>query len=166
MSKKLSSPTSPLDAALSGTMPREALRAMLSIYAPDEPLGPPEGIILTPQGMPTSRKRWTKRVLDTREKYPGYQPGHWYQEDMKYGRRPAHDAPLSQFITALINHAKAKWSGCIDGKRTKLQFVDWLPSYLDDKGMRWDRSRDEAATQFLRERYGMPPLAPKGRTGP
>ncbi len=115
--------------ALSSGLSRDAILTMLQSLAPDEPLGPPEGIILTPQGVPTSRKRWPNWVFATREKYPGYQAGGLYREDMKYGRRrPAHDAPLSQFVTALINHAKAKWSGCIDGKRTKLQFVDWLPS--------------------------------------
>jgi len=51
----------------------------------------------------------------------------------------------------------------IDGKGRKLQFVDWLPYYLDTDGLRWDLSRDNAATQFLRARYGMPPLIPKER---
>jgi hypothetical protein len=143
---------------------------MLAEYAPDEPLGPPEGnddVYVPGEGWTfPPRTRWPKRVFDTREKFPGYQPGGRYRENMKYGRCPADSAPLREWITALINHAKAKWCGCIDGKRTKLQFVEWLPSYLDDDcGMRWAISPMEAATQFLREKYGMPPLAPKRMGG-
>lgn len=169
MCKKPCHPSPPSKWDATSGLPSDALLAMLQSLAPDEPLGPPEGDILTPQGIPTTRKKWPKRVFVRREKYPGYQPGYRYREDMKYGRagryQPTGDAPLSDFMTALINHAKAKWSGCIDGKCTKLQFVDWLPSYLDDVGMRWDRSWDEAATQFRREKYGMPPLARKRGAG-
>ena len=141
----------------------DALRNLLATYAPDEALGPPEGGVLTPQRVPTERKKWPKQVFETREKFPGYQPGYRCRENMKYGRNPTLDAPLHEHLAVLINHAKAKWSGYIDGKGRKLQFAEWLPLYLDDKGMRWDLSRDEAATQFLRQKYGMPPLAPKGR---
>ena len=165
MRKKRNSPTSRPHAALPPAMPLDTLRRMLSTYAPDESLGPPEGMMLTPQGVPTSRKRWTKRVLDTREKFQGYQSGYWYRENMKYGRRPTDGAPLREWIAALINHGTAKWSGCIDRRETKLQFAEWLPSYLDDDGMRWDVSPMEVAIQFLREKYGMPPLPPNGRAG-
>lgn len=164
MRKYRNSPSSRLHVALPA-MPIDALRAMLATYAPDDPLGPPEGRILTSHGVPATRKRWPKSVHDTRAKFPGYQPGYRYRENMKYGRCPADDAPLREWITALINHAKAKWSGCIDGKGTKLQFAEWLPSYLDDDGLRWHAGEMDAAAEFLREKYGMPSLAAKGRAG-
>jgi hypothetical protein len=149
----------------SSAMPREALLVMLQLLAPDEPVGPCERIVSTPRGGERLCKQWPKIVFVTAEKYPGYQPGYLYRENMKYGRRPAPDAPLSEHLTALINHAKANWSYHADGKGRKLQFVDWLPSYLNDDATRYDPSRDEAATQFLRAKYGMSYRAPKKRGG-
>jgi hypothetical protein len=167
MRKKLNCPTPLPNAALPRVVPAplDALRRMLASYAPDEPLGPPEGDILTPQGIPAARKKWPKSVFDTREKFPGYQPGYEYRENMKYGRCPDDDAPLHEWITARINHAKAKWSGHIDGRRTKLQFVEWLPTYLNDDGLRWHVGKMDAATEFLREKYGMPSQGANGRVG-
>ena len=75
---------------------------------------------------------------------------------MKYGRRPNERAPLSAWATALINHAKAKWSLAVEAKVTK-QFAEWLPTYLDDDCIRWrDEGKLNAAAQFLREIYGRP----------
>jgi hypothetical protein len=144
---------------------RAMLKAMLQMLAHDEPVGPCERINATAHHGERLSKQWPKVVFATAQKYPGYQPGYLYRENMKYGRTPAKDAPLDQHLAALINHAKAKWSGYIDGKGRKLQFVDWLPSYLDDDTLRYDLSQEEAATQFLRASYGMPYRAPKKRGG-
>jgi len=92
----------------SSGLPTTALLAMLQFLAPDEPVGPCERRILTPQRIPATSKKWPKTVFVTREKYPGYQPGYRYRENMKYGWRPTDDASLSEYMTAMINHAKAK----------------------------------------------------------
>jgi hypothetical protein len=65
---------------------------------------------------PGRRQHWPKSVLARREKFPGYQPGHQFRENMKYGRAPPDDAPLSAWLPVLLNHAKAKWSPEIDAK--------------------------------------------------
>jgi hypothetical protein len=167
MRKKRNSPSSRPHAALPPSRPIDALRRMLAEYAPDEPLGPPEGnddVYVPGEGWSfPPRTRWPKCVFDTREKFPGYQPGYWYRENMKYGHCPADGAPLREWIAALLSHARAKWSGYIDGKQTKLQFVEWLPSYLGDDGLRWHAGTMDAAAECLRVKYGMPPMAPKGR---
>ncbi len=152
------------------TMPRDEIRTLLAEYAPDEPLGPPEGnddVYVPGVGWTFPlRKRWPDEVYAVREKFPGYQPGYRYRENMKYGRRPDDDAPLSAWVTTLINDAKATWSQFVGANNTNLQFVEWMPSYLDDDNLRWKRvGKLDAAAQFLREMYGMPPLAPTWRAG-
>lgn len=149
-------------------MPPDEIRTLLAKYAPDEPLGPPEGnddVCVPGVGWTfPPRKLWPKSVIEKRAKFPGYQPGYRYQENMKYGRRPDEDAPLDAWVTTLINHAKAKWSLSIGANKTRLQFAEWMPSYLDDDSLRWKGvGKLDAAAQFLRERYGMPPLAPTRR---
>jgi hypothetical protein len=112
------------------------LRTMLSMYAPDEPLGPPEGDIMVQQRgagwVVGQRKRWPQSVFKLREKFAGFQPGHRHREDMKYGRTPASDAPLSEWITAFINHSKAIWSRDLDRRVHHLQFDEWFDIYIDN----------------------------------
>jgi hypothetical protein len=97
------------------------------------------------------RQRWPKRVLALRQKFPGYQPGHRFREEMKYGDMPPDDAPLSAWVAKELNFAKAKWSGEIDGKKTKKQFKEWLPYYLDNDALCWiGHPKLERARELLR----------------
>jgi hypothetical protein len=128
----------------------------LLALAPDEPLGPPEGLLMVQKrgvGWTVGhRQRWPKSVLaTTRAKFPGYQPGHWFRENMKYGRCPREGASLCQMVTVMLNHAKAKWSGEIDGRKTRLQFKEWLPRYLDNETLCWCGAPGlDAAREILR----------------
>jgi hypothetical protein len=137
--------------------------------APDEPLGPPEGILMVQKRgvgwVEGERKRWPKRVLTLRKKFPGYQPGYHFREDMKYGRQPqCEDAPIAEWVTVMLNHAKAKWSGEIDANWTRLQFKDWLPYYLDNETLCWCGWPGlDGATQILRIACGLPRFAPTRR---
>jgi hypothetical protein len=110
--------------------------------APEEPIGPCERkILLQKPGVGWvvgEAKKWRKSVFVLRQKFPGYQPGYRFRENMKYGRQPrCENAPLAEWVTVMLNHAKAKWSGEIDAKRTRLQFKDWLPYYLENKTLCW-----------------------------
>ena len=150
-------------------MPLDAIEVVLEIISPDEPLGPPEGEILKQQRgaeyVLATRERWPKRELEKRAKYRGYQPGGWYRENMKYGQTPGEDAPLPDWLTAIVRHAKALWSRDLQANVTRQQFVEWLPSYLDNDDFRWtDAGKLEAAAQYLREMYCMSPRPPTRRT--
>jgi hypothetical protein len=136
-------------------MPVCEREALLAFYAPHEPLGSPEDM-----------ERWPDEVHALRDRFPGYQPGSRYQENMKYGRRPPDDAPLMAWVTTLLNHAKAKWSVSIGCSNTDLQFAEWLPLYLEDEVIRWSgEGKLDAAAQFLRATFGMPPLPPTRGAG-
>jgi hypothetical protein len=130
-------------------------KAVLDVFAPDEPLGPPEEIEdLSGSSLPLA---WPNDVHELREKFPGYQPGGSYTHNMKFGRTPDESSTvLSGWVVTLINHAKAQWSRRVTAKRTTLQFVEWLPFYLGDNYYRWKSvgMLDEAA-EFLRKVYGM-----------
>lgn len=141
---------------------KEPLEMLLAL-APDEPLGPPEGgIMVQKRGVgwvPGERQRWPKSVHALRDKFPGYQPGYHFQEEMRYRRTPGPDAPLKDWVVAVINHAKVAWFRAIDGKRTKLQFKAWMPVYLEDDVRCWrgapGSGRDQA-NQVLRIACGLP----------
>jgi hypothetical protein len=109
--------------------------------APDEPIGPCERKILVQKRgagwVVGEAKKWPKSVFALREKFPGYQPGYRFREDMKYGNQPPEDAPLSEWVAKLINHAKAKWAGEIGGRKTRLQFKEWLLYYLENAALCW-----------------------------
>jgi hypothetical protein len=133
--------------------------------APDEPIGPCERIILVQKPgvgwVEGKAKQWPKSVSDLRAKFPGYQPGYWFRENMKYGDVPADDAPLSEWVAKMIDHAKAKWSGEIDGRKTRLQFKEWLPYYLDNDRLCWTgHPKLRRARELLRIACGMPRFAP------
>lgn len=108
---------------------------LLLRFCPDEPLGPPEGRIMVRRAgvgwTCGERTCWQKPELRLRERYPGYQPGYRTRERMKYGNLPPYDAPLREFARARISHAKAVWSRDIANKKTRLQFIDWLPLHVD-----------------------------------
>jgi hypothetical protein len=109
-------------------------------------------------------EQWPKSVFDLRAKFPGYQPGHRFRENMKHGDVPADDAPLSEWAAKMIDHAKAKWSGEIDGRKTRLQFKEWLPHYLDNDRFCWTgHPKLVGARELLRIACGMPRFAPTRR---
>jgi hypothetical protein len=134
---------------------------VLLALAPDEPLGPPEGFIYRQKRgsgwVLSERQCWSKAVHAFRDKFPGYQPGYRFREEMKFGRAPLSDAPLSAWVATLITHAKAKWSGVVEAKRTRLQFRDWLPEYLDHDMLCWRGGPGlDEANQILRIACGLP----------
>lgn len=114
---------------------KAAIAFMLETLAPDEPLGPPEGSVMVRQRgigwIVHPRSRWTKKIIDRHAKYPGFQPGHRYREDMKYGRTP-HGGSVADWKTAFINHSKAIWSRDLLGGRHRQQFADWFCTYIRD----------------------------------
>lgn len=125
-----------------------------------EPLGPPEGLIMVQvRGVgwvEGERQRWPKSVLALRERFPGYQPGGRFREMMKYGRCPPPDAPLREQIRQVLDHARAKWCGFVGAGKTKKQFRDWLPEYLDDDNLCWRIDQLASALQILRLACGLP----------
>ena len=84
-----------------------------------------------------TRVGFTTRSRRLMERFPGYVPGHWQREELKYGQCPIENAPIEEWIVQVLNHATAKWSGEVDGGE-KRQFVDWLCVYLESPNFRWD----------------------------
>jgi hypothetical protein len=137
----------------------------LLALSPDEPPADVDG--LTRQLMtPAEQTRWWDTVGMLSAKHRGYQASPRKREEMKYGNRPADDAPLSDFVRARISHAKALWSRDVECGWTDLQFPDWLrrhvngkiwitPLWPDDPG--WSQ-----ALQLLRLACGSPRFAPTG----
>jgi hypothetical protein len=133
----------------------------LLALAPPEPLGPPED----------GAAQWPARVLRTRAQFPGYQPGYWYREALKYGdarsplakaehAMPAAGAPLSEFVKKRLQHARALWSAEVGARKTLKQFVDWLRDHVDGKTLvapLWpDNPGWAEALQILRLSFGLP----------
>jgi hypothetical protein len=133
--------------------------------SPNEPIGPCERVILVQKPgvgwVEGKAKKWPKRVFDLRATFPEYQPGYRFRENMKYGNCPADDAPLSQWVAKMLNHAKAKYSGELEGGKTRLPFKEWLPYYLDNNGLCWTgHPKLDEAREILRIACGMPRFAP------
>jgi hypothetical protein len=135
-----------------------AVKAVINVLAPDEPLGP----LFDELPIELRRKKspnidWPPCVQALRERYPGYQPGPRYREDMKYRRawKVPDDAPLLTWATILLNHAKAKWSRDLEATWTNLQFAEWLPFYVTSDEYPWRGGKLDDAAGFLRALYGI-----------
>lgn len=119
--------------------------------APDEEFIPPADA--TPSLL--------SRFYELRARYAGFQIERWHLENMKYGRRPTEDARLDAWVRTLLYHAKAKWGPEIYTKRTRLQFLDWLPLYLEVENFCWTGSPGlDGARQILRLAVGLPRFVP------
>ena len=122
------------------------------------------------------QRKWTKRQLELRRRYPGLQLDYHFREARKYNR--PWGEPLSDWVREILTTAKMHWSRAVHGNRsakhiglsinyTNLQFRDWLPSYMDeDGGMQGGRECDEAR-RIIRIACGLPRFAPTkpGRAG-
>lgn len=128
----------------------------LLLLAPFEPYVELEVISLdTPEDIAEAH-RLKMRARALRAEFPGYQADRRIREDMKFGRFPLNEAPLSPWVRTLLYHAMSKWCVAIDTGRTKKQFRDWLPEYLEDDNLCWSGSPGlDAARQILRMSCGL-----------
>jgi hypothetical protein len=136
-------------------MPREAIEVMLEMLAPDEPF-----MRVDAMGVPycPTCEDWPQSELEKGAKYRGYQPDRAYQGFLKFGVSWS-DARESVRRAGFVNIAKSIWSREIQVGKTKRQFVDWMPLYLNRPAASssWPRSSWRADLDFFREKYGMFP---------
>lgn len=109
---------------------------VLLALCPDEPLGPPEGVVtvkIPGKGkVRHARTHWPEQQQFLHVLFPGYQPGNKFRDSMKYDNQPDDGAPLAESIRAALKYSKADWSWELKTGRTTLQFRDWLPLYLNE----------------------------------
>lgn len=116
---------------------------------------------------PAERREWWCDACALRRQYPGYQHDHDAREELKYrgvSLRPSlpdDDAPLAEFVTRVLQHARAKWSRDLWSMKPRQQFRDWLPTYLMDRAYFWTPTKKmESALRLLRRAYGLPDFPP------
>ncbi len=103
--------------------------------------------------------RMQQKVIALGAKFPGFQADYTTCENLKYwkdGPEPSDTAPVSEWISHVLDFARVQWSTEIYTKRTRREFRDWLPDFFGDSRLYWSGAPDRwhEAAEIVRKACG------------